>query len=243
MIHTRHLMKQFGTFKAVDDINLDIGKGEIFGFLGANGAGKTTTIRMLCGLLLPSSGEIRVDDLDILKNSEQVKRRLGYMSQKFSLYPDLRGIENLEFYAGIYGVPFANAMKNVDPIIDQFGLRAILKMRTEDLPMGYKQRLSLVASLVHDPPLVFLDEPTSGVDPQARREFWQVINDLAHKGKSIIVSTHFMDEAEYCHRVIIMQDGREVALGNPAELKATYAAGHMQDLFIKVLGEHDAKHQ
>lgn len=243
MIHTRHLMKQFGHFKAVDDLNLDIGKGEIFGFLGANGAGKTTTIRMLCGLLLPSSGEITVDGLDIIKHSEKVKHKLGYMSQKFSLYPDLRAIENLEFYSGIYRVPFAKAMINVEQIIDQFGLTGILKMRTEDLPMGYKQRLSLVAALVHDPPLVFLDEPTSGVDPQARREFWQVINDLAHQGKSIIVSTHFMDEAEYCHRVIIMQDGREVALGNPAELKAAYASDNMQELFMKVLGERDAKHK
>ncbi len=241
MIHTRSLNKDFGDFRAVNDINLEIGKGEIFGFLGANGAGKTTTIRMLCGLLKPSSGGISVDGLDIVRHSDQVKQRLGYMSQKFSLYPDLLALENLEFYAGIYQVPFAKALRNVEEIIDQFDLRSILKFRTDDLPMGYKQRLSLVAALVHDPPLVFLDEPTSGVDPQARREFWQAINDLAHKGKTIIVSTHFMDEAEYCHRVIIMQDGREVALGNPAELKAMHSVANMQDLFIKVLGVEDAK--
>ena len=153
----------------------------------------------------------------------------------------MRAIENLEFYSGIYRVPFAKAMTNVEQIIDQFGLTGILKMRTEDLPMGYKQRLSLVAALMHDPPLVFLDEPTSGVDPQARREFWQVINDMAQSGKTIIVSTHFMDEAEYCHRVIIMQDGREVALGNPAELKQEYGSANMQELFLKVLGVSDAK--
>ena len=241
MIHTKNLVKEFGSFRAVDNINLDIAKGEIFGFLGANGAGKTTTIRMLCGLLLPSSGNIVVDELDIAKNSEKVKHKIGYMSQKFSLYPDLLAIENLEFYAGIYQVPFKKAMTNIRPVMEQFGIMEILKSRTEALSMGYKQRLSLVAALVHDPPLVFLDEPTSGVDPQARREFWQVINDLAHAGKSVIVSTHFMDEAEYCHRVIVMQDGREVVLGNPAELKAKHNAANMQELFLKVLGENDAK--
>lgn len=241
MIHTSHLVKQFGSFKAVDEINLEIGKGEIFGFLGANGAGKTTTIRMLCGLLKPSSGEIRIDNLDIIKHSEQIKHKLGYMSQKFSLYPDLKAIENLQFYAGIYRVSFEPALKRLEPILEQFGLSSILKTLTQDLPMGYKQRLSLVAALMHDPPLVFLDEPTSGVDPQARREFWQVINDLAQSGKTIIVSTHFMDEAEYCHRVIIMQDGREVALGNPAELKQEYGSANMQELFLKVLGVSDAK--
>ena len=241
MIHTTHLVKDFGAFRAVDDINLDIAKGEIFGFLGANGAGKTTAIRMIIGLVLPTSGQIIVDGLDISKGSEKVKHKIGYMSQKFSLYPDLKAIENLEFYSGIYQIPFRQAMKNIQPIIEQFGLQDILKSRTEDLPMGYKQRLSLVAALVHDPPLVFLDEPTSGVDPQARREFWQVINDLAYAGKSVIVSTHFMDEAEYCHRVIIMQDGREVALGNPAELKAEHSSANMQELFLKVLGEDHAK--
>jgi len=241
MIHTRDLVKEFGSFRAVDNINLDIAKGEIFGFLGANGAGKTTTIRMLCGLLLPSSGSITVDGLDIAKHSEQVKHKIGYMSQKFSLYPDLKAIENLEFYAGIYKVPFKKALANIRDVVDQFGLTDILSSITGDLPMGYKQRLSLVAALVHDPPLVFLDEPTSGVDPQARREFWQVINDLAQTGKSVIVSTHFMDEAEYCHRVIVMQDGREVVLGKPAELKDQHQAGSMQELFLRVLGENNAK--
>ncbi|HRY83821.1 MAG TPA: ABC transporter ATP-binding protein [Candidatus Cloacimonadota bacterium] len=241
MIHTSHLVKQFGSFKAVDEINLEIGRGEIFGFLGANGAGKTTTIRMLSGLLKPSSGEIRIDDLDIVRHSEQIKHKLGYMSQKFSLYPDLKAVENLQFYAGIYRVPFEPALKRLEPLLEQFGLSSILNTLTQDLPMGYKQRLSLVAALMHDPPLVFLDEPTSGVDPQARREFWQVINDLANLGKTIIVSTHFMDEAEYCHRVIIMQDGREVALGNPAELKTKHGSANMQELFLKVLGVSDAK--
>lgn len=241
MIETIDLTRSFGSFTAVDKLNLKITKAEIFGFLGANGAGKTTTIRMLCGLLSPSSGSITVNGLNVVKNPETVKRSLGYMSQKFSLYGDLRAIENLQFYAGIYGVAWAAAKKNTASLLSQFGLEGSLKLKTSELPMGYKQRLSLVCALVHDPPLVFLDEPTSGVDPQARREFWQVINDLADGGKTVIVSTHFMDEAEYCNRVMIMQAGREVACGNPLQLKQANQVATMQQLFLKIAGADNAQ--
>lgn len=241
MIETIDLTRSFGSFTAVDKLNLKIAKAEIFGFLGANGAGKTTTIRMLCGLLSPSSGSITVNGLNVVKNPETVKRSLGYMSQKFSLYGDLRAIENLQFYAGIYGVAWAAAKKNTASLLSQFGLEGSLKLKTSELPMGYKQRLSLVCALVHDPPLVFLDEPTSGVDPQARREFWQVINDLADGGKTVIVSTHFMDEAEYCNRVMIMQAGREVACGNPLQLKQANQVATMQQLFLKIAGAENAQ--
>lgn len=241
MIKTDNLTRKFGTFTAVDDINLSIESGEIFGFLGANGAGKTTTIRMLCGLLMPSSGKIIINGLDIVKDTEKVKRLIGYMSQKFALYSDLKARENLQFYAGIYQTPMKSAMKTLNPLLERFGLSNSMHHLVADLPMGFKQRLSLVCALVHDPPLVFLDEPTSGVDPQARREFWQVINDLAYNGKTVIVSTHFMDEAEYCHRVIIMQQGREFALGDPVSLKKTHQASNMQELFLKVVGAENAK--
>ena len=187
MIETMELTKRFGDFVAVDRLNLSIPAGEIFGFLGANGAGKTTSIRMLCGLLVPSGGQALVNGYDVSKDSERVKRSLGYMSQRFSLYNDLKAIENLQFYAGIYRVPFAQAYATSLPLLTLFGLQDSMKAPTASLPMGFKQRLSLVCSLVHDPPLVFLDEPTSGVDPKARREFWEVINTLAASGKTVLL--------------------------------------------------------
>lgn len=240
MIQTSALTKRFGDFVAVDHLDLRISAGEIFGFLGANGAGKTTSIRMLCGLLRPSSGEARVNGFDVAHDSERVKRSLGYMSQRFSLYNDLKAIENLQFYAGIYRVPFSVALDSTMPLIRLFGLEPSLKALTASLPVGFKQRLSLVCALVHDPPLVFLDEPTSGVDPKARREFWEVINTLAGQGKTVIVSTHFMDEAEYCHRVVVMREGKAVALGRPSELKRQYEVDSMQELFIQIVGEVSA---
>ncbi|HOH79721.1 MAG: ABC transporter ATP-binding protein [Candidatus Cloacimonetes bacterium] len=240
MIQTSALTKRFGDFVAVDHLDLRISAGEIFGFLGANGAGKTTSIRMLCGLLRPSSGEARVNGFDVAHDSERVKRSLGYMSQRFSLYNDLKAIENLQFYAGIYRVPFSVALDSTLPLIRLFGLEPSLKALTASLPVGFKQRLSLVCALVHDPPLVFLDEPTSGVDPKARREFWEVINTLAGQGKTVIVSTHFMDEAEYCHRVVVMREGKAVALGRPSELKRQYEVDSMQELFIQIVGEVSA---
>ncbi|HNZ07844.1 MAG TPA: ABC transporter ATP-binding protein [Candidatus Cloacimonadota bacterium] len=240
MIQTSALTKRFGDFVAVDHLDLRISAGEIFGFLGANGAGKTTSIRMLCGLLRPSSGEARVNGFDVAHDSERVKRSLGYMSQRFSLYNDLKAIENLQFYAGIYRVPFSVALDSTLPLIRLFGLEPSLKALTASLPVGFKQRLSLVCALVHDPPLVFLDEPTSGVDPKARREFWEMINTLAGQGKTVIVSTHFMDEAEYCHRVVVMREGKAVALGRPSELKRQYEVDSMQELFIQIVGEVSA---
>lgn len=242
MIEIHGLSRKFSSFTAVDKLNLQIGKGEIFGFLGANGAGKTTTIRMICGLLSPSSGSINVNGFDVVKHTEKVKRTLGYMSQKFSLYNDLRARENLEFYAGVYSTPYHKALANTQSMISQFGLDPYLNTLTSELPMGFKQRLSLICSVVHDPPLVILDEPTSGVDPQARREFWQAINELAYLGKTVIVSTHFMDEAEYCNRVIVMQAGKEVACGSPRELKQHYTVNTMQELFLKVVGNENAQY-
>ncbi|MDY0152825.1 MAG: ABC transporter ATP-binding protein [Candidatus Cloacimonas sp.] len=234
MIDTVNLTKRFGNFTAVDNLNLNIAKGEIFGFLGANGAGKTTTIRILCGLTKPSSGTATVGGFDVNKHSEQIKTVIGYMSQKFALYNDLKAKENLAFYASVYRQPLRIALERLNPLLETMGLTSILNSFTRDLPMGYKQRLSLVCALVHDPPILFLDEPTSGVDPQARREFWDMINQLAIAGKTVIVSTHFMDEAEYCHRVIVMRDGKEVAMGNPTELKQLHQSKNMQELFLKL---------
>ncbi|HPS40262.1 MAG TPA: ABC transporter ATP-binding protein [Candidatus Cloacimonadota bacterium] len=234
MIQTHDLTKKFGQFTAVDKLNLNITRGEIFGFLGANGAGKTTTIRMLCGLIPPSSGTASLAGFDILRQSENVKASLGYMSQRFALYDDLKLSENIIFYGGIYHLAPRTALANASRLLDDLGLKASLSSYVRDIPMGYKQRLALICSLVHDPPVLVLDEPTSGVDPKARREFWELINDLSRAGKTILVSTHFMDEAEYCHRVIIMRDGKDIAQGVPAELKAAYGVATMQDLFLRL---------
>lgn len=234
MIQTHDLTKKFGQFTAVDKLNLNITRGEIFGFLGANGAGKTTTIRMLCGLIPPSSGTASLAGFDILRQSENVKASLGYMSQRFALYDDLNLSENIIFYGGIYHLAPRTALANASRLLDDLGLKASLSSYVRDIPMGYKQRLALICSLVHDPPVLVLDEPTSGVDPKARREFWELINDLSRSGKTILVSTHFMDEAEYCHRVIIMRDGKDIAQGVPAELKAAHGVATMQDLFLRL---------
>jgi len=234
MIQTHDLTKKFGQFTAVDKLNLNITRGEIFGFLGANGAGKTTTIRMLCGLIPPSSGTASLAGFDILRQSENVKASLGYMSQRFALYDDLKLSENIIFYGGIYHLAPRTALANASRLLDDLGLKASLSSYVRDIPMGYKQRLALICSLVHDPPVLVLDEPTSGVDPKARREFWELINDLSRSGKTILVSTHFMDEAEYCHRVIIMRDGKDIAQGVPAELKAAHGVATMQDLFLRL---------
>jgi ABC-2 type transport system ATP-binding protein len=232
MIETSELIKRFGSFTAVDRLNLKINEGEVFGFLGANGAGKTTTIRILCGLLKPTSGKASVAGFDVSNQSEKVKRSIGYMSQKFALYDDLRLRENLQFYGGLYGLKASQSMDKAQPYLHKLGLEGHTNDYVRDIPLGYKQRLALVCALVHDPPVVFLDEPTSGVDPQARREFWSVISTLAAQGKTVIVSTHYMDEAEYCHRVVVMRSGLSVAQGVPAELKKQYGVRTMQDLFL-----------
>jgi ABC-2 type transport system ATP-binding protein len=235
MVLATDLTRRFGKFTAVDKLNLEIGKGEIFAFLGANGAGKTTAIRMLCGLLAPSSGQAVVADYDISTQSELLKTRIGYMSQRFALYEDLTVQENILFYSGIYQVPRERALQLAQAYLTEMGMDLKDKALTRSLPLGFKQRLALTCSLLHEPQLLFLDEPTSGVDPQARREFWNVINRLADKGKTIIVTTHFMEEAEFCHRVLIMQNGETIALGQPQELKSHYQVSTMQQLFLKLV--------
>src|SRR5690349_7883686 len=219
-VQTRDLVKQFGEFVAVDRVNLDVARGEIFGFLGPNGAGKSTTIRMLCGLLTPTSGSATVGSLDVATQSEEVKQNIGYMSQKFSLYDDLSVEENIDFFSGIYGVGRERRGERKDYVLRMAGLEQRRDTLTHLLSGGWKQRLALGCAILHEPPILFLDEPTSGVDPIARGDFWTLIRDLAAAGHTIFVSTHYMDEAEYCHRLALMYRGKVIALGTPAELKA-----------------------
>lgn len=233
-VHTQNLGKRFGKFEAVKNLNLAVQSGEIFGFLGANGAGKTTAIRMLCGLLLPSSGKGSVAGFDIFKENEKIKQRIGYMSQKFSLYDDLTPAENVEFYGGVYGLRREVLLKKRAELLQELGLREQAHMLTRSLPLGFKQRLALSCALLHDPPIIFLDEPTGGVDPEARRNFWDLIYHMAEQGKTIFVTTHYMDEAEYCDRLSIMVDGRIAAMGTPAELKAEYGAPSLDEVFVRL---------
>ena len=215
-----HLIKNFGDFTAVDDISFSVKKGEIFGFLGPNGAGKSTTIRILCGLLAPSHGRAMVGGVDVAEAPEQVRRNIGYMSQKFSLYDDLQIEENIDFFAGIYGLTDAQRKTRKAYVLKMAGLEERSKTLTRNLAGGWKQRLALGCAILHQPPILFLDEPTSGVDPIARRDFWDLIYQLAEDGHTIFVSTHYMDEAEYCHRAALMFRGRIIALDTPANLKA-----------------------
>jgi ABC-2 type transport system ATP-binding protein len=226
-VETRALVKRFGDFVAVDHVSLEVKRGEIFGFLGPNGAGKSTTIRILCGLLEPSGGEGTVAGFDLRKQSEQIKRNIGYMSQKFSLYDDLTAEENLDFFSGIYGVPFERREARKDFILRMAGLTEQRRMMTHLLAGGWKQRLALGCAILHEPPILFLDEPTSGVDPIARRSFWELIYQLSAAGHTIFVSTHYMDEAEYCHRIALMYRGKVIALGTPSELKRSLASHHI----------------
>ncbi len=234
-VQTENLGKRFGKFEAVKNLNLAVHAGEIFGFLGANGAGKTTAIRMLCGLLLPSSGNGRVAGFDIYKQSEQIKQRIGYMSQKFSLYDDLTPAENIEFYGGVYGLKRQMLLKKRAELLEELGLVEQAEVLTRSLPLGYKQRLALSCALLHEPKIVFLDEPTGGVDPEARRNFWDLIYYMAQQGKTIFVTTHYMDEAEYCNRVSIMYQGEIIALGSPQELKQEFGKTSMQEVFIHLV--------
>lgn len=236
-VKTEELTRRFGKFTAVDRVSIEVYAGEIFGFLGANGAGKTTMIRMLCGLLSPSDGRGTVAGYDLYKQSEAIKKQIGYMSQKFSLYDDLTIAENIEFYGGIYGLPRKQIKERQEALIGQVGLEAFADKLTRELPLGFKQRLALGCALLHDPPIVFLDEPTSGVDPEARRGFWDLIYQTVEMGKTVFVTTHFMDEAEYCHRVSIMREGKLIALDTPGNLKEAHGKGNMQDVFVELVKE------
>jgi ABC-2 type transport system ATP-binding protein len=219
-VETSDLVKTFGTFVAVDHVSLQVERGEIFGFLGPNGAGKSTTIRMLCGLLTPTSGRALVGDADVALDPERVRSNIGYMSQKFSLYDDLTVAQNIDFFAGLYGVPRDRRPARKEYVLEMAGLTDRRNAMTATLPGGLKQRLALGCAILHDPPILFLDEPTSGVDPIARGAFWDLIRDMARTGHTIFVSTHYMDEAEYCHRLALMYRGRVIALGAPSELRA-----------------------
>jgi ABC-2 type transport system ATP-binding protein len=226
----KDVVKRFGSFVAVDHISLEIGSGEIFGFLGPNGAGKSTTIRMLCGLLRPSSGQGWVNGLDIVSQSEQIKSKLGYMSQRFSLYDDLRVEENMAFFGGIYGLDSSTCETRIRDVLALIGLEERRRSLTRELPTGLKQRLALGCALLHQPPIIFLDEPTSGVDPGTRRNFWDLIYTLADGGVTVFVTTHYMEEAEYCNRIGLIDHGRLIALGSPAELKSKHLAGTIYEI-------------
>jgi len=234
VITANQLTKHFGDFVVVDHIDFEVYKGEIFGFLGANGAGKTTAMRMLCGLSLPSSGEATVAGLDVYKDNEKIKRSIGYMSQKFSLYDDLTVRENMQFYGGIYGKSNEFIKNKTATILNQLHLEKEANVLVKSLPLGWKQKLAFSVAIFHEPEIVFLDEPTGGVDPVTRREFWNMIYQASESGITIFVTTHYMDEAEYCNRVSIMVDGRIDALDTPAQLKKTYGAASMDEVFLKL---------
>ena len=231
VIYTRELTKRFGTFTAVDRITFSVRRGEIFGFLGANGAGKTTAMRMLCGLSVPTAGEGRVAGFDIATEAEEVKKHIGYMSQRFSLYEDLKIWENLRLFGGIYGMKDKEIARKTDEMLAGLGFEALRNTFVRALPLGWKQKLAFSVSIFHEPRVVFLDEPTGGVDPVTRRQFWELIYRAADRGITVFVTTHYMDEAEYCDRVSIMVDGRIEALDTPERLRARFQAATMDDVF------------
>ena len=234
IISTEKLTKRFGNFTAVDAISFDVHKGEIFGFLGANGAGKTTAMRMLCGLSIPTSGQARIAGYDVYRQTEQIKKSIGYMSQKFSLYEDLTVKENIRFYAGIYGKSKAFIKEKTALLLEQLQLQSEADKLVGSLPLGWKQKLAFSVAVFHEPSIVFLDEPTGGVDPVTRREFWNLIYEAAEKGITVFVTTHYMDEAEYCNRISIMVDGKIEALDTPGGLKQTYHADTMDEVFLQL---------
>lgn len=227
-----NLSKQFGDFKAVDEISFEVGKGEIFGFLGANGAGKTTAMKMLCGLSMPTSGNAIVAGFDVYNENESIKKSIGYMSQKFSLYEDLTVKENIKFYAGIYGITPDRIIEKTKELLIRLELEKEADVLVGQLPLGWKQKLAFSVAIFHDPQIVFLDEPTGGVDPITRREFWNLIYDASEKGITVFVTTHYMDEAEYCNRVSIMVDGKIEALDTPANLKSNFKVNSMDEVFL-----------
>jgi ABC-2 type transport system ATP-binding protein len=230
VIEVRELTRCFGNFVAVDHVSFEVLQGEIFGYLGANGAGKSTTIRMLCGLLAPSSGNATVAGIDINRQPENVKRTIGYMSQKFSLYFDLSALENLEFFGGTQGIHGRRLRARAQEVLEQVNLWDHRSVRTSDLPGGWRQRLALACAILHQPRIVFLDEPTAGVDPISRQNFWSLVRSLAEQGTTVLVTTHYMDEAEYCDRIGLMVDGRLEALDTPAKLKQTFVPGRLFEI-------------
>lgn len=233
-IVVKNMVKKFGDFVANDNLSFEVEQGEIFGFLGANGAGKTTAIRILCGLSTPTSGEMMVAGFDIYKQTEQIKRNIGYMSQKFSLYEDLTVNENIRFYGGIYGIPATERKQRSEAMLKRLELTEYADRLIGDLPLGWKQKLAFSIAILHNPSIVFLDEPTSGVDPITRRQFWDLIYEASERGITVFVTTHYMDEAEYCNRVSIMADGKIEALDTPEELKKKYKAKNMDEVFLQI---------
>jgi len=234
IIEVRNMVKKFGSFTANDRLTFHVERGEIFGFLGANGAGKTTAIRILCGLSYPTSGEIRVAGHDVYREREKIKRKIGYMSQKFSLYEDLTVSENIRLYAGIYRLNRKQINEREAQLLERLGLAHIRNRLIREIPLGWKQKLAFSVAIFHKPAIVFLDEPTGGVDPITRRQFWEMIHDATREGITVFVTTHYMDEAEYCDRVSIMVEGRIEALDRPAELKKEFDSANMNDVFIKL---------
>ena len=234
VIKAEKLTKKFGDFIAANAITFEVEKGEVFGFLGANGAGKTTAMRMLCGLSKPTSGKATIAGFDIYRQTEQIKKNIGYMSQKFSLYEDLTVMENIRFFGGIYGLDKQELKTKTGQLLHDLGLEQEAKKLVSEIPLGWKQKLSFSVAVLHDPAIVFLDEPTGGVDPVTRRQFWDMIYEAAHRGVTVFVTTHYMDEAEYCNRISIMVDGKIEALDTPSKLKERFNASSMDQVFYQL---------
>lgn len=233
-IRVEALTKRFGNFTAVDAISLEVAKGEIFGFLGANGAGKTTAIKMFCGLSTPTSGKAEIAGFDVYKETEKIKQHIGYMSQKFSLYEDLTVLENIKFFGGIYGLSLVEIKKKTNQLIEKLGIEKQAGKLVASLPLGWKQKLAFSVAILHDPEIVFLDEPTGGVDPITRRQFWEMIYEAAGNGITVFVTTHYMDEAEYCDRISIMVDGKIEAMDTPENLKRNFGKGSIDEIFYEL---------
>ena len=234
VVEVKELTKKFGDFTAVNSISFDVFKGEIFGFLGANGAGKTTAMKMLIGISKPTSGDAMVSHFDVHSQADEVKKNIGYMSQKFSMYDDLTIRENIKFFGGIYGLSRKHIKEKTGKLLEELQLQEVADSLVGSLPLGWKQKLAFMVSLLHEPQIVFLDEPTGGVDPITRRQFWELIYAEAHKGTTIFVTTHYMDEAEYCDRVSIMVEGKIEALDTPKKLKQSFNADSMNGVFLKL---------
>jgi ABC-2 type transport system ATP-binding protein len=234
VIHTENLTKRYGSFAAVDGISFSVKRGEIFGFLGANGAGKTTAMKMLCGLSKPSDGTATVAGFDVYTETENIKKNIGYMSQKFSLYEDLTVAENIKFYGGIYGLSNQRIKEKIQELIEKLDLSTARNSLVQSLPLGWKQKLAFSIAIMHNPSIIFLDEPTGGVDPIMRRKFWELIYEASAEGVTIFVTTHYMDEAEYCDRISMMVAGKIAAIGTTRELKEKYGADDMDDVFVKI---------